>query len=82
MTRLRTLIEGREMGTSQHQENILITHNERADIVQDEVTKISYDRLNHIPFSYQISIENPRNVRKNVIVRLWLGLSSDDKEMR
>ena len=82
MTRLRTLIEGREVGTSQHQENILITHNERAEIVQDEVTKISYDRLNHIPFTYQISIENPRNVRKKVIVRLWLGFSSDDKEMK
>ena len=70
------------MGTREHQENILITHNEKAEIVQDEDTKISYDRLNHVPFSYRISIKNPRKVKKKVIVRLWLGLSSDDKKMR
>ena len=79
---MRTLIRARDAGTRKHLENILITHNEKADIVQDEATKINYDRLNHIPFTYQISIENPRKVRKKVIVRLWLGLSSDDKDMR
>ena len=75
-------MQGREVGTAKHQENILITHNEKAEIVQDEATKISYDRLNHVPFSYRISIKNPRKVKKKVIVRLWLGLSSDDKDMR
>ena len=79
---MRTLIRARQAGTRKHLKNILITHNEKADIVQDEATKISYDRLNHIPFSYQISIKNPRRVKKKVIVRLWLGLSSDDKDMR
>ena len=79
---MKTLIESREVGTRNSLENILITRNEKADIVQDEVTKISYDRLNHVPFSYEISINNPRKVKKKVIVRLWLGLSSDDKEMR
>ena len=79
---MRTLIRARDAGTRKHLENILITHNEKADIVQDEATKINYDRLNHIPFTYQISIKNPRKVRKKVIVRLWLGLSSDDKDMR
>ena len=79
---MKTLIESREVGTRNSLENILITRNEKADIVQDEVTKISYDRLNHVPFSYEISINNPRKVKKKVIVRLWLGLSSDDKDMR
>ena len=82
VTGVKTLIESGEVGTRNSLENILITHNEKAEIVQDEATKISYDRLNHVPFSYEISIINPRKVKKNVIVRLWLGLSSDDEDMR
>ena len=79
---MRTLIRARDAGTRKHLENILITHNERANIVQDEATKISYDRLNHVPFRYQISIKNPKKVKKKIIVRLWLGLSPDKKKMR
>ena len=59
MSRVGTVIGARQAGTRKHLKNILITHNEKADIVQDEDTKINYDRLNHIPFSYQISIKNP-----------------------
>ena len=78
---MRTLIQGKELGSSEELENILITHNEEAKIVQDDFTTISYGRMNHIPFSYEISIDNPKKIKKKVIVRLWLGLSSNDSDV-
>ena len=74
---MSTSIPKEELKTEKNLENILVTHNEQTTIMQDESTTISYRRLNHIAFNYQMTINNPRGIKKKVIVRLWLGLSKD-----
>ena len=67
---------------NQDVKNHLITHWEEAKITHDGQSDINYRRINHLDFKYQISIKNPNNVRKKVIVRLWLGSSSDEGDIR
>ena len=62
--------------------NVLVTQNEQATILHDAPTAITYQRLNHLPYSYHISLRTPGAVKKKVIVRLWLGLASDVSELR
>ena len=76
LTKVSTLIQGRDMGVEKDLLNTLITFKEQATVDGGDSTKVTYSRLNHIPFSYQISIENPRKTQKKVIVRIWLGSSS------
>ena len=60
--------------------NKLITFYEEETVDLGQNGKVTHPRLNHIGFSYQISIENPRKTQKKVIVRLWLGLSTDSED--
>ena len=64
-----------------HQQNKLITYNERASIQYSEHSDIIYNRVNHVDFRFQVMVRNPRNIRKKVIIRLWLGLPEDKKWM-
>ena len=81
LTKVSTLILGKDIGVEKDLQNTLITFNEQ-DTVNGGNSIVTYSRLNHIPFSYQISIENPRKTQKKVIVRIWLGLSSGSEDIR
>ena len=74
---VRTVIQRGRVGTNRNLENILITQEERATLTHDEYTRISYKRINHVPYIYKILIDNPQRIEKKVIVRLWLGLSTN-----
>ena len=63
-------------------QNILITHFEEAKIEHDAETPITYNRLNHINYKYQIHIRNPKRLTKKVFIRLWLGILSDENDIR
>ena len=86
VTKLRTVIPGDSIGTNQDLENTLLTLNNLATIYADtsyqDDTPITFKRLEHIDYNYEIMIDNPRGTRKRVIVRLWLGLSSDVTDIR
>ena len=75
------MIQGEDIGVTKDVENTLITFNEQ-NTVDAGATKITYSRLNHIPFTYEISIENHKKTQKKVIVRLWLGLSTESEDIR
>merc|ERR1712241_1551217 len=75
VTKVTTLIPGKDVGMTKDLVNKLITFYEEETVDLGQNGKVTYPRLNHIDFSYQISIENPRKTQKKVIVRLWLGLS-------
>ena len=75
------MIRGEDIGVTKDVENTLITFNEQ-NTVDAGAMKITYSRLNHIPFTYEISIENHKKTQKKVIVRLWLGLSKDREDIR
>ena len=62
--------------------DILITHFEEAKIEHDAETPITYYRLNHINYKYQIRIRNPKRVAKKVFIRVWLGILSDENDIR
>ena len=80
--RVNTLLDKTLIITENDVKNYLITHWENANIKQDEETTITYKRINHIDFKYQIHITNPNQVRKKVIIRLWLGISKDENDIR
>ena len=80
MTKVTTLIPGKDVGMTKDLVNKLITFYEEETVDFGQNGKVTYPRLNHIDFSYQISIENPRKTQKKVIVRLWLGLSTDSED--
>ena len=82
MREVKTVIPRRRTGTERDLENILLTHTEQAKVVHDAHTTISYQRTNHVPFKYRLEISNPEKRRKKVMVRLWLGLASDLKDVR
>ena len=75
------MIRGEDIGVTKDLVNTLITFNEQ-NTVDAGATKITYSRLNHVPFTYQISIENHKKTQKKVIVRLWLGLSKESEDIR
>ena len=80
--RVNTLLDKTLIFTENDVKNYLITHWENANIKHDEETTITYKRINHIDFKYQIHITNPNQVRKKVIIRLWLGISKDENDIR
>ena len=81
VTKVSTLFPGKDVGLGKDLENTLITFTEQ-NTVDGGNSKVTYNRLNHIPFSYQIAIENPKKTQKKVIVRIWLGLSAGSGDNR
>ena len=73
----KTVIDRTDAGTNVHVENILITFNEIAKFTHSRGSQIRYRRMNHIPYKYEIFVENPSRIRKKVIVRIWLGLGKN-----
>ena len=86
VTKVRTVIPGDSIGTNQDLENTLVTLNNLATIYADtsyqDDTPITFKRLEHIDYNYEITIDNPSKSVRKVIVRLWLGLSSDVTDIR
>ena len=82
MTKISTRIPGKDAGGRKDLLNTLITFYEQETVDLGNYGRVTYSRLNHIAFSYQISIENPGKKEKKVIVRLWLGLSTDSEDIR
>ena len=82
VTKISTLIPGRDAGGRKDLLNTLITFYEQETVDLGNYGRVTYSRLNHIAFSYRISIENPGKKEKKVIVRLWMGLSTDSEDIR
>ena len=79
------MIEREELDTERDLEDILVTMTEETNLSHSDETSVEYERLNHVPFSYRISLANPGALQKKVMVRLWLGLPSapgDASEVR
>ena len=74
VSNLKTVVESWLIGIDEDLENTLFTYFEDVDIKHSQGSSIKYNRINHIPFKYEIQLRNPRKSTKKVIVRIWLGL--------
>ena len=70
----KTVLENPVVGSL---DNILLTYMENAELDYGHNTQISYPRVNHHRFKYEIELENPERANKKVIVRLFLGIEQD-----
>ena len=70
----KTVLENPVVGSL---DNILLTYMENAELNYGHNTQISYPRVNHHRFKYEIELENPERTNKKVIVRLFLGIEQD-----
>ena len=66
--------------TNHNLQNTLITLEEVAEIRHHRESRIRYVRMNHLPFKYQIKLENFQLVVKKIIIRIFLGLSKNDSD--
>jgi hypothetical protein len=60
---VNTLIDKEIAATEKDVKNLLITHWEHKDIRHNQGTTISYNRLNHLDFKYQIQITNTTHTK-------------------
>ena len=74
VTNFKTVVESSLVETDKDLENTLVTYFEEVDIKHSQSSSIKYNRINHIPFKYEIQLRNPKKSTKKVIVRIWLGL--------
>ena len=79
---VNTLIGKEIAATDKDVKNLLITHWEHKEIRHDQETTISYNRLNHLDFKYQIRIKNENQVQRKVFIRLWLGILMDKNGLK
>ena len=70
---VKTVTGKEEMSTIKDIDNILVTMWKNDTIHYDADSSFEYTRLNHLNFKYQLQIENPSKVERNVFIRLWLG---------
>ena len=63
-------------------ENQLFTVWEKVTIHHSEDSDITYSRVNHEDFMYKITILNPKQIKDNVIIRLWLGQLKNEDDLR
>ena len=66
--------------TNQNLQNTLITFEEVAEIRHHRESRIRYERMNHLPFKYQIKLENSQLAVKKIIIRIFLGLLKEDSD--
>ena len=79
---VNTVIDKSFAKTKKDLTNKLITFWESAKIKYWTKSNIFYRRLNHIQFRYELRIRNPGKVTRKVMLRIWLGLLSDEKDMK
>merc|ERR1712142_399242 len=76
-----TVVDASTAETNKDLKNTLITFWESAEIKYETSSTIFYKRLNHLPFKYQLNIQNPKQVRKKMIFRIFLGILADEKDV-
>ena len=74
---VNTVMDKEKAATEKDVKNLLITHWEHKEIRHDQESTISYNRLNHLDFKYQIQIKNKNHEKGKVFIRLWLGIPKD-----
>ena len=79
---VNTVIDKSFAKTKKDLTNKLITFWESAKIKYWTKSNIFYRRLNHIQFRYELRIRNPGKVTRKVMLRIWLGLLSDEKDVK
>ena len=79
---VNTVMDKNTAATEREIKNLLVTHTETKHIQHDEVSSITYDRLNHLDFKYQIRVKNNNQNRRKVFIRLWLGVLEDQSDLR
>ena len=62
--------------------NMLITYMELKEIKHDKGSPITYNRLNHLDFKYEIQLRNKNKLKKKVFVRIWLGFLTNKTDLR
>ena len=82
VTAVNTILDKDVLSVNKDIQNLLITHWETRIIRHDWRTPIRYTTLSHKNFKYHVHINNPRNVRKKVFIRLWLGILKDKNDYR
>ena len=79
---VKTVIADESFPTKLDSTNYLFTFWEKAKIKYATTSNILYKRLNHVDFRYELHVRNPGKVAKKVLFRIWLGLLSDEKDVK
>ena len=79
---VNTVMDKNTAVTKRDVENLLVTHWERKRLQHDAESSISYNRLNHLDFKYQIRIKNKNHHNRKVFIRVWLGVLEDQTDIR
>ena len=79
---VKTVIADESFPTKLDSTNYLFTFWEKAKIKYATTSNILYKRLNHVDFRYELHVRNPGKVAKKVMFRIWLGLLSDEKDVK
>ena len=79
---INTVVDNEAAGTRRDLTDILITYEETANIYHSTSSRITYNRLNHIRFKYQMRIQNSRRAQSKVMVRIWLGPLRNQADMK
>ena len=79
---VKTVIADESFSTKLDTPNYLYTFWEKAKIKYATTSNILYKRLNHVDFRYELHVRNPGKVAKKVMFRIWLGLLSDEKDVK
>ena len=79
---VNTVMDKNTAATKKNVKNLLVTHWETKYIQHDAVSSITYDRLNHLDFKYQIQVKNKNQNKRKVFIRLWLGTLKDQSDLK
>ena len=82
LTSITTVIDKSFAKTKKHVTNTLFTFWESAKIKYWTKSNIFYKRLNHVKFRYELRVQNPGEVSRKVMFRIWLGVLSDEKDVK
>ena len=79
---IKTVMDKTILHTNENLENVLITYTEKKELKHSASSTISYNRINHKPFQYRITLSNPKKSLRKVIVRIWLGLYDENSPIK
>ena len=78
---IKTVVEKTVAETDEDVQNILITFWENSQIKYN-ISTIFYKRLNHMEFTYELTVRNPKMIGRNVIFRIFLGILEDETNVK
>ena len=79
---IRTVLKKTVAETDEDVKNILITFWENAQIKYETTSTIFYKRLNHMEFTYELTVRNPKRRGRKVIFRIFLGILADETNVK